>query len=269
MLALTWHSETCHLPGAVPRPACGCPRGTLSWGWARLVSRWCPPGRGAPPAPRSADPELSLHLGSQPRSWALRWVIVHGCDQPAAGLGGLAYSVHGSLTLDRPGPPLPCPAVHVQMWPPRGWQWQLGPERFPETERAAGAKAHHALGCCLDPRPAFLSGPKPRWRKRSETSLLTPGVPSPLVPLPSYIRPVSPLSSRRGPRGWESRGASSVPVREPGGKRTIGRASRRPVPWLSHPALVGRICSPARHRFPPGLRSLSHPLPSLSHSGSR
>ena len=215
---------------------------------------WSPAGARLAEEPR-------LRPGLQTQSSLCTWALSHAAGLCGGSLytavtslrlawGGLAYSVHGPLTLDRPGPPLPCPAVHVQMWPPRGWQWQLGPERFPETERAAGAKAHHALGCRLDPRPAFLSGPKPRWRRRSETSLLTPGVPSPLVPLPSYIRPVSPLSSRRGPRGWESRGASSVPVREPRGKRTIGRASRRPVPWLSRPALVGRICRSSTPSLP-------------------
>ena len=78
--------------------------------------------------------------------------------------------------------------------------------------------------------------------ERSETSLLTPGVPSPLVPLPSYIRPISPLSSRRGPRGWESRSASFTPVREPWGEENQRKSLLQALPWLSRPALVGRIC---------------------------
>lgn len=238
----------------------------------RLV--WSPAGARLAEEPR-------LRPGLQTQSSLCTWALSHAAGLCGGSLytavtslrlawGGLAYSVHGPLTLDRPGPPLPCPAVHVQMWPPRGWQWQLGPERFPETERAAGAKAHHALGCRLDPRPAFLSGPKPRWRRRSETSLLTPGVPSPLVPLPSYIRPVSPLSSRRGPRGWESRGASSVPVREPRGEENHRKSLSQASP-LAEPSCPCRQDLQVQHAIASLLGSGPSliPSPPCLHSGSR
>lgn len=147
------------------------------------------------------------------------------------------YSVRGPLTLGHPGPPLPCPAAPwADVASPR-LAVQLGPKRFPEFERAAGAKAHHALGSCLDPRPAFLSRPKPRWRNKLRPALLTPGVPSPPLPLLSYVRPISPLSSGHGPRGWGSRGASSVPVREPRAAENPRKSLLQARPWLSRPAL--------------------------------
>lgn len=156
------------------------------------------------------------------------------------------------------------------MWLPRGWQWQLGPKCSPESERAARAKAHHALGSCPDPRPAFLSGPKPRCRNKLRPALLTPGVPSPPVSLLSYIRPVSPLSSGRSPHGWGSRGAASVPVREPRAAENH-RKSLLQASALAEPSCpVGGFCRSST-AIASLLGSGPSPLPSppCRHSGSR
>lgn len=89
--------------------------------------------------------------------------------------------------------------------------------------------------------PAWTRGLVPLWAeshngKRSETCPPDPCRPLSPCPLPSYIRPVSPLSSKTRPRGWGSRSASSCQGENPGGGReTSEEPLHRPGFWLSRP----------------------------------